>query len=58
MSWLNENWFWVVIAVLFVGMHFFGHGGHGGHGGGGCCGGHGHGSSGDEESGKPAKHQH
>lgn len=33
MTWLAENWFWVLIGVLFVGMHFF-HG-HGGHGGGG-----------------------
>lgn len=40
---LAENWFWVLIGILFVGMHLFGHGGHGGgrgHGGhgGGCCG--------------------
>lgn len=36
MAWLSQNWFWVLIAVAFVGMHLFGHGGHGGHGG---CGG-------------------
>lgn len=35
MEWLAENWFWVVIGIVFVGMHMFGHGGHGGHGGGG-----------------------
>jgi len=32
-EWLAENWFWVLVAVLFVVMHLFGHGGHGGHGG-------------------------
>lgn len=32
MQWLIANWFWVLIGVAFVGMHFFGHGGHGGHG--------------------------
>lgn len=33
MDWLAENWFWVLVLVLFVGMHMFGHGGmHGGHG--------------------------
>lgn len=26
----SQNWFWVVIGVVFVGMHLFGHGGHGG----------------------------
>ncbi len=53
MAWLSDNWFWVLIGVLFVGAHLFGHGGHGhgrahergsgpdGHGDGGhaCCGG-------------------
>ena len=32
MQWLAENWFWVLIGILFVAMHLFGHGGHGGHG--------------------------
>ncbi len=32
MEWLAENWFWVPIGILFVGMHMFGHRGHGGHG--------------------------
>jgi len=32
MDWLAENWFWVLIGVVFIGMHMFGHGGHGGHG--------------------------
>lgn len=32
MEWLVENWFWVLIGVLFVGIHLFGHGGHGSHG--------------------------
>lgn len=34
MEWLQQNWFWVVVIVLFFGVHLFGHGGHGGHGGG------------------------
>jgi hypothetical protein len=39
MAWLAQNWFWVLLFVLFIGMHLFGHGGHGGHGGGsGGCG--------------------
>ena len=33
MEWLQGNGFWVLILVLFVVLHFFGHGGHGGHGG-------------------------
>jgi hypothetical protein len=36
MEWLAENWFWVLIGIVFVAMHLFGHGGHGGHGGSGC----------------------
>lgn len=44
MTWLAENWFWVLFGVAFIAMHLFGHGGHGGHGrhgshGGGHCGG-------------------
>lgn len=31
MEWLAENWFWVLIGVVFIVMHLFGHGGHGGH---------------------------
>ena len=33
MEWLAENWFAVLIGILFVGMHMFGHGSHGSHGG-------------------------
>ena len=35
MEWLRENWFWLVVAALFVWMHLKMHGGHGhgGHGG-------------------------
>lgn len=34
MAWLQENWFWLLVLVLFVGMHMgHGHGGHGGRGG-------------------------
>ncbi len=33
MEWLADNWFWVLLIVLFIVMHMFGHGGmHGGHG--------------------------
>ena len=32
MAWLAQNWFWVLIGALFIGMHLFGHGGHGDHG--------------------------
>lgn len=35
MDWLLENWFWIVVAVLFIWMHTKMHGGHGGHGHGG-----------------------
>lgn len=46
MDWLIRNWFWIVLVVVFIGMHLFGHGGHGSHGrkehngghGGGCGG--------------------
>ncbi|MFZ3209310.1 MAG: hypothetical protein WA140_10810 [Geobacteraceae bacterium] len=34
MDWLLANWFWILIFVLFIAMHMFGHGCHGGHGGG------------------------
>lgn len=30
MEWVLDNWFWLLIGVLFIGMHGFGHGGHGG----------------------------
>lgn len=59
MEWLVENWLWVIIGILFVVMHIFGHGGHGG-------GGYGHGGkdsavkSGNDSasSDKPSGHQH
>ena len=31
MDWLRENWFWLLVSLLFVLAHL-GHGGHGGHG--------------------------
>ena len=31
MSWLAQNWFFILFGLLFVGMHL-GHDGHGGHG--------------------------
>ena len=60
MEWLMENWFWVLIGILFVAMHMFGHGGHGGHGGGGH-GGHGapdKPDAGPADSDKPSGHRH
>ena len=34
MQWLRENWFFILISVLFVFMHMgHGHGGHSRHGG-------------------------
>lgn len=32
MEWLTSNIFFLLILLLCVGMHLFGHGGHGGHG--------------------------
>ncbi len=29
MEWLAENWVWVLIGVVFIGMHLLGHGRHG-----------------------------
>jgi len=57
MEWLTENWFWVLIGILFVAMHMFGHGGHGGGGHGG------HGApdkpdAGPAASDKPSGHRH
>lgn len=50
MDWIRENWFWIVVGVLFIWLHTKMHGGHGhaGHGGGGGCGGHRHDGSRDE----------
>lgn len=32
MEWFTSNRFWVLILIVFLAMHMFGHGGHGGHG--------------------------
>lgn len=32
MAWFTANWFWVLVGILFIALHLFGHGGHGGHG--------------------------
>lgn len=32
MEWIIENWIFILIAAIFVGMHLTGHGCHGGHG--------------------------
>ncbi len=61
MEWLQQNWFWVVVFVVFFGLHLFGHGGHGGHGGG-CGGGHGGQRPSDKDEKRteppPSGHQH
>lgn len=31
MLWLRENWFWIVVSVAFVWLHWRMHGGHGDH---------------------------
>ena len=50
MEWITQNWFWLLIGIVFVGMHLFGRG---------CCGGHaGHRPSGKDDSDKPQGHQH
>ncbi|GMR12169.1 MAG: hypothetical protein BMS9Abin29_0357 [Gemmatimonadota bacterium] len=30
MEWIQANWFWLLVIILFGGMHMRGHG-HGGH---------------------------
>lgn len=59
MDWLSQNGFWVVIFVVFIAAHLFGHGGHGGHGS------HGGGEErkrprekDGSESQRPTRHQH
>jgi hypothetical protein len=59
MDWLRQNGFWVLIFVIFVAAHLFGHGGHGGHGS------HGGDNEGKRPPGRdtgetkrPAGHQH
>ena len=56
MTWLAQNWIWIIFAVAFVAMHMFGHGGHGGHSG---HGGHGSESSGrgDASEAQPARNE-
>ncbi|MHB1233967.1 MAG: hypothetical protein ACYCZQ_15485 [Burkholderiales bacterium] len=67
MDWLAQNWVWVVVFAVFIGMHLFGHGGHGGRGGHGGHGGHGGCGGGDDQrpadgaqpgKDKPQGHQH
>lgn len=49
MAWLSENWFFVLILVVFIGMHVFGHG---------CCGGqHGHGKDDNGDRGRMGGHR-
>lgn len=31
MDWALENWFWILIFVVFVSIHLFGRGGHRNH---------------------------
>ncbi len=53
MEWLVENWFWILIGILFIALHLFGHRGHGGRGSSGSNGGHG-GCCGGKQKQKPA----
>lgn len=46
MDWLAENWFWVLIFILFIVMHMFGHGGHT------------HGKPTDEDKSEKNEHKH
>ena len=55
MEWLIANWFWVLVFVLFIVIHLFGHG-HGGHGGHGSHTGHGGGSCHDDKDEKKDEH--
>lgn len=32
MNWLSANWIWILVGLVFVALHLFGHGGHRGHG--------------------------
>jgi len=57
MTWLTENWIWLLFGVAFIAMHLFGHGGHGGRGGGCGHGGHSSGAGGDGDPGKAAAKQ-
>lgn len=60
MKWLAENWLWVLIGILFVSMHMFGHGGHGGRSGCGHKGNNPKGKPGSDPDGsdKPSGHRH
>jgi hypothetical protein len=53
MDWLAQNWFWVALVGVFIGIHVFGHGGCGGHGGHEA-----HRAPDDGSSDKPQAHQH
>lgn len=54
MEWFSENWFWVIIFILFIVLHMFGHGGHGMHGG---HGGQAHGKATDEDKSEKSEHR-
>lgn len=54
MEWVRENWFWIVVVVLFLWIHTKMHGGHG-HGGPSHRG-HGHGEGGHRGSGDGVDH--
>ncbi len=54
MDWLTENWFWILIFAIFIGMHLFGHGGHGSH----CSGNHDHNTMNPSDKNKDPGHHH
>ena len=41
MTWITDNWVFLLIGAAFIAFHLFGHRGHWGHGGHGGFGGHG-----------------
>jgi len=51
MEWFSENWLWVIVFILFVAIHIFGHG-HGMHDG------HTQGKPMDEDVPHKSKHGH
>ena len=51
MDWVRENWFFLLVWIIFIAMHLFGHGMNGG-----GCGGHGeHGEAGRKKTEVPGK---
>lgn len=54
MNWLSQNWFFLLVVLLFASMHL-GHGSHGGRGGHGGHGSRGPARPGDRDGGSPPR---